>query len=545
MEQRLKKERNRLFLRIILIITAVWLSVTLAFCAVTMVVEVEMVKSSGLSGFSQLAQMIMLSNGEFSVMESSFLQSSGLDNTGDKNKLDTQLAIIDIRRFRTVVDTAKSIGLRYNVEIGPDYYPSFFGFLNYDTLRNSMSDRQFNSIKKWLNTERDDKNYYELICTRCQQKDFNIIPTELEIVLVDGYDRRFILQKNIETYKLDVKVDENSEVYTCSDIRTNCIPKGFLLNKEYCEDYMSSLTRKQLRQPIVTVWPGLFEMVFYASDTISLSNTDNETVENEWEICYAKKINIFDNCKPTLAMGTSVIFVFFLTIAVILCLMIWKTVKSQIIQEQKRRGLTDALAHDIKTPLFVISGYAYSLQEDIDSEERDKYLEKILEQTDSINNMVYKMLNLSKLDSYSAELNLSEFDLYKLAAEAAENYVSLPEGKRIKLAHTGDNTVNADKELVKEAIGNLLDNAVSYSPADSVIEIVADGKSLSISNPCDNLTKSDLKSITQPYVRKDKSRHQKGNGLGLSIVKSIFELHKSKYSLKLIDNRLVVKFVLK
>ena len=80
---------------------------------------------------------------------------------------------------------------------------------------------------------------------------------------------------------------------------------------------------------------------------------------------------------------------------------------------------------------------------------------------------------------------------------------------------------------------NLIDNAVIYSLPDSEIEIEVESKSFSVSNRCDNLTKADLKNLTQPYYRKDKSRNRKGNGLGLSIVKSIADLHNTKLIIKL------------
>ena len=58
-----------------------------------------------------------------------------------------------------------------------------------------------------------------------------------------------------------------------------------------------------------------------------------------------------------------------------------------------------------------------------------------------------------------------------------------------------------------------------------------------VSNPSEPLSKNDLKQIWQPYIRKDKSRHKSGNGLGLSIVKSILELHGVKYEMTMKDNK--------
>ena len=242
-------------------------------------------------------------------------------------------------------------------------------------------------------------------------------------------------------------------------------------------------------------------------------------------------------------IGVSITFVFLLTIALILCLMIWTMVKSQILQEQKRADMTGALAHDIKTPLFVISGYAYSLKEDIDSGERDEYLDNIIEQTEKINSLVHNMLNLSKLDSYTINLNRSDFDLYELTEETRSAYTSLPDGRSILLTHSGGNTINADAELIKTVVQNLTDNAVKYSKPKSEIKIDLTDKTLRISNPSENLSKAELRQIWQPYVRKDKSRSKKGNGLGLSIVKSILDLHGAKYEAQMKDGEFVCTVV--
>ena len=206
---------------------------------------------------------------------------------------------------------------------------------------------------------------------------------------------------------------------------------------------------------------------------------------------------------------------------------------------QRRLDFTNMLAHDIKTPVFVISGYAYSLKEDIDISERNFYIDNIIEEADEINDLVQKMLNFSKLDSYSMKLNKTKFDLFMAVQKTAEKY-TLSENKTIALTQSGDNMICADRELMETVIQNLIDNAVKYSLPDTEIMIDVNGKTLSVSNQTEPLTKSELKQMWQPYFRKDKSRSQKGNGLGLSIVKSILDLHEAKYSVEMTGNILAI-----
>ena len=85
---------------------------------------------------------------------------------------------------------------------------------------------------------------------------------------------------------------------------------------------------------------------------------------------------------------------------------------------------------------------------------------------------------------------------------------------------------------------------MNYASDNSVIEIKLEGTAFSIANQCDNLTKSDLKEITKPYVKKDKSRHKNGNGLGLAIVKAILDLHGVKYDMNMKENIVSYSFKL-
>lgn len=549
MEKQLKKERNRLFVRIILIMLAVWLIISAVFCAVRLNIEKTNTQNQLLESLSTKKKMLSIGSVDYDIIGQAIIRNGDfLGGNNESGNFDNHLIVTDTRLSALIADTAKSIVVKFGISDG-EYSPEIIGLINYDKLKNSLSGNQYKKIAKYLNTKRSDGNYYELICSKLRYSNLDIYPRELRIVLVDKEDKRFLIDKNVESFTLKDNTDSHGIVYKCSEVKRNTIPKNFLLKKEYNKDLISSLTIKQQKQLTCIKNTGMFEHIFYASDYFyfylypddynkKTSNQDNES----WLVQYAKKVNLLDNCITDLELGVALAFVFLFIIAAILCIMIWRTVKAQIIGEQKRLDLTNALAHDIKTPLFVISGYAYSLQENIGEDERDNYLGKILEQTENIDNLVHKMLDLSKLDSYNLKLNKSEFDLYELADGVVKGFAAKRE---IKITKSGNNTIFADKELVKGALENLVGNAVKYSPENSVIEINVDGKSITISNPCEDLTKADLKDIMKPYVRKDKSRHQKGNGLGLSIVKSITDLHNAKFSIKCVDNKFVSKISFK
>ena len=541
MEKQLKQQRNRLFVRVCIILSAVFIVLSVSYSAVCLNIEKSRVQNRELANLSYAKQILTSNAGTSGISDRVYMTVSSLiyfDDTTQRD-WDSQIIITEEETGQVMLNTANKIVVKYGFKWRNDASDTIYGFLDLNIVRRCLTDEQYNRISELLNTKRDDGKTYELVCTKFFY-DLNdispIIPCELKVVLVKDESNWFVSDEVVETFELS-NISAQGRKAECNEMSRNIVPKDFFLPDQYEKDYIHLLTDEQRKKPIETVSTGYFRYVFYASDYLIISENryyygdDKEPLEYAYIIQYAKKVDLLKNCRMRIIIGVAVIFGFLLTIALILCLMIWAVIKEQIIQERKRADLTNALAHDIKTPLFVISGYAYSLKEDIDPGERDEYLEKIIAQTENINSMVHKMLDLSKLNSYEMRLNKSEFDISELVREITDNYTSLQNGKRMIFECSGDNNITADKELIKTAVGNLVDNAVRYSLPDSEIRVSVTDKELQISNKCAPLSKADLKRIWEPYERIDKSRHKKGNGLGLSIVKSILDLHGVKYSM--------------
>lgn len=555
MEQRLKKQRNRLFLRIALIMTAVWLIASAAYCAIRLNSEKATVQNRELAGFATAQHQLSTNSVSPDHLTLDLLNSTNLDfveNELVRNR-ESQYIISRYDSHKTIADTAGKISVEFGSKTGVESSSKDIGYIDYNTVRNSLRDKDFQTIKNRLNTTRSDGNFYELICTKfhINSNSNEFVPLEMKIVLVNAKDTRFIEEDNVEIFTLNDSSNKGEDVYQCSDLWRNTIPKDFLLNGAYNQDIIGTLPKEQREKGGGLIVTAPFEYIYYTSDYLYLKDytffddaLDADTKlyvsdSTSYFIQYAKKIRLLDECGTELIIGTAIIFAFFLSIAFILCVMIWRTVKHQMIQEQKHVDLTNALAHDIKTPLFIISGYAQSLKENINNESKEHYADRIIGKTNEANFLVHKMLNFSKLDSYKITLNRSDFDLCELINEILDDYKPLPDGKTITFMHSGYSFVNADKELIKTALNNLTDNAVKYSTPNSEIHMEVIDNTFRISNESENLTKADLKQIWQPYVRKDNSRHQNGNGLGLSIVKSILDLHRVKYNVKLKEKQVI------
>ncbi|HBF48323.1 MAG TPA: two-component sensor histidine kinase, partial [Shewanella frigidimarina] len=91
--------------------------------------------------------------------------------------------------------------------------------------------------------------------------------------------------------------------------------------------------------------------------------------------------------------------------------------------------------------------------------------------------------------------------------------------------------VNGDKYLLFQALFNLVDNAIKYSPNGATINIIQHGKHIQISDNGPGIIDEDKERVFDRLVRLDPSRHYKGTGLGLSMVKAILSRHKATISL--------------
>ena len=105
-----------------------------------------------------------------------------------------------------------------------------------------------------------------------------------------------------------------------------------------------------------------------------------------------------------------------------------------------------------------------------------------------------------------------------------------------------DVQITADKKLIERVICNLTENALKYTDYKGSVKIKLDSHSFSISNSISADSKIDFKQIWEPYARCDNSIGIKGNGLGLSIVKSILELHNFRFDASRTENTITFRF---
>lgn len=227
-----------------------------------------------------------------------------------------------------------------------------------------------------------------------------------------------------------------------------------------------------------------------------------------------------------------------LTAAVLICIVKNFRNKMQYEFEDHQKALTNNLAHDIKTPLTAISGYAENLQKALESQDTEKasgYISAILENVDYTDSIVCRTLELNQL-SETQKIKKTDINMRGLAEKIINKYKLMAEEKNITVNISGEMSLQADEASICSAVENLLTNALKYTIPSGGIDIILDKRSFTVTN--DIFQKVDTKNLTMPFVKGDPARSKKlGSGLGLSIVKSAAELNGLRLSVSSTDNK--------
>ena len=217
-----------------------------------------------------------------------------------------------------------------------------------------------------------------------------------------------------------------------------------------------------------------------------------------------------------------------------------KVYARQAALEETRRDFTNAMAHELKTPLGVIRNFAENLLEHHKEEKRDYYLSQIIGQTEEMDRLVGEMIEVSKLDSEKLVLAKEEVSFLALLQEELGRFAPMIEEKKIQVefsAWKDDFLVQGDRDYLAKAVWNLLANAVDYNREGGKIFIQVDKEHCVIENSGEAMGEEALFHAFDLFYTSDKSRTGKDGhmGMGLYLAKKILELHHLKLVLSNVE----------
>lgn len=387
----------------------------------------------------------------------------------------------------------------------------------YALLRDSEAGDE-NDIQEWPHVEIKD----------VYMKGGTFIPGEVRLVMCNRAGITKVLKEydytpeNITGYRhIDLQEDSNYEVGEPFSLIEPTEDVDYKLIDEYMKSEEFFWNEKYF-------WRGEDSGYSYNFWGMKSFFTDSVTIANgkEYVLVVATDVNLWNDYKNWIlaAYGGLLCLTFLVTVAVTYFIYMRRMSYYQL--DTYRRETTNAMAHDLKTPLMAISGYAENLRNNVHTEKKDYYADLIVQHVEYMNDMVENILELAKVEGVSRVSEKALVDLKSQTETILKKYEILTTDKKLKVSMEGVCEIEADKACMERALENLIGNAIKYAPADTEIHIRMDKDVYEIRNQINGELQTPAEELWKPFVKGDESRNeQRGTGIGLTIVKNIADIH--------------------
>ena len=210
-----------------------------------------------------------------------------------------------------------------------------------------------------------------------------------------------------------------------------------------------------------------------------------------------------------------------------------------ITEKSKTKDLIADISHQTKTPIANLSLYISLLEED----PKDEYIEIIKYELEKLKFLIDTLVKSSRLETNIIGLQITPANLKDVVKEVLEEFSTILSEKNIRVILQDEDFIfDFDERWLKEAIHNLIDNAIKYSPNGSTITISVYKSYLNynidIENECQDVSEETLPKIFERFYRGKNSVSKDGLGLGLYIAREIIEKHGGNIKASLDENRI-------
>ena len=198
--------------------------------------------------------------------------------------------------------------------------------------------------------------------------------------------------------------------------------------------------------------------------------------------------------------------------------------------DKLRRDFVTNISHELKTPVTVIRGSLEALNDEVvtEPEQVKKYHQEMLSEVIILQRLVNDLLDLSKLQNTEFAIEMQQLNLCDILSDAARSAEHLAKEKHIQIIQNYDTklqTVIGDYGRLRQMLLIILDNAVKFSPPESVVTITLKTGTVTIRDKGKGISSEDLPYIFDRFYRARTEDNKSGSGLGLAIAKQIAERH--------------------
>src|ERR1700730_15476487 len=198
------------------------------------------------------------------------------------------------------------------------------------------------------------------------------------------------------------------------------------------------------------------------------------------------------------------------------------------------KGVSDAVAHDLRTPLTrLLAGLERAGRRAASVDEYAAAVDEAIGETKAVLSTFGAMLRISEVEDGARRAGFKTLDLAAIAADVTEFYQPLAEAKGVSFSlkdeSTGSGRIAGDPSLLFEAIGNLVDNAIKFTPSGGrvTVRVFCENERLGIivADTGPGIPAEEREAVLRRFYRAERSRHTSGSGLGLSLVAAVARLH--------------------
>ena len=192
--------------------------------------------------------------------------------------------------------------------------------------------------------------------------------------------------------------------------------------------------------------------------------------------------------------------------------------------DQVRRDFVSNISHELKTPVGAVGLLAETLRDETDLATIRRFSERMSLEVARLSRTIDDLLELSRIE-FADDLFIDETRVGDIVEDALGRFRAAADARGITLKSVGESgiVVAGDRRQITSALGNLIDNAVKYSPDGAPVDVIVDGTRVEVRDHGNGIADADLPRIFDRFYRATEARTAPGSGLGLAIVNQIIE----------------------